>query len=225
MGVVRQLRAQDSPYLQAVVELLAPRAMDYMFDQRDFNDTASQLLDCLRGAADAALRARWAGWFLDSFAAFVERHRGRDWKMDWTVMGKLMGQDLQSFGQVFAVQLDSTRSSEDPYWLDVGQRLVRMYMSAQNQEFQQECLAQFMVQWLDAEGPWRGLGLDEHHPLAMAMAQHPRVRREGLLDVLRQAASSLRERTTGRWPGPWPPVGGLPPALVQERSHQPVRCL
>lgn len=35
---------------------------------------------------------------------------------------------------------------------------------------------------------------------------------------------SLRERTTGRWPGPWPPAGGLPSASTLDRSQQPARA-
>lgn len=96
----------------------------------------------------------------------------------------LFGRSLEDVIQErYEEQLDVLVGLDIEDWVRVGRKVADMFVYFHEKPAARRTCEAFMSAWLNAEGPWQALELSGH-PIALAMAHHPRLRRDTLMGGL-----------------------------------------
>lgn len=182
--LVRGLAARGHPHLQRVIMTLGQETLPRSLTVSGYlpNEGSQQFVRFLIEMSDPQTLRWWFPAFLEQVQERMDQHQLHPWQLHGFKV--LFGRSLEDvILERYEEQLDVLVGLDIEDWVRVGRKVADMFVYFHEQHAARRTCETFMSAWLNAEGPWQALELSGH-PIALALAHHPRLRRDTLMGGL-----------------------------------------
>ena len=184
-ALVRWLVDHQHPRAQQVIHTLGEQTFPRTLKVSGYlpGEGSQRFIRFLMGQSDERQRRAWMPLFLTLAKGRLIQPKLHPWQQYGfaVLFERTLGDVLL---ERFIEQLDGMVDLDEADWVAAGQGVVGLFEACEQEGWSGKTCLDFMVAWLDREGPWEALGLGADHPVRMAMADHPVLRKAALMGRL-----------------------------------------